>query len=79
MFEVAYGGLEIDYYGGWKGRSPFKNNLPPSPFKETNLTECLKGASPLSINCLPLPLDKGKGIGLPNRDSNGVRLINDHR
>lgn len=34
----------------------------------------LRGASPLSIDFLPLPLIKGKGIkgiGLPNRNLNG--------
>jgi len=38
---------------------------------------CLRGAKPLSINYLPLPLIKGKGIkgiGLPNRNLKGVRL-----
>ena len=42
--------------------------------KRIGLTGCLRGAKPLSISCLPLPLDKGKGIkgiGLPNRNLKG--------
>jgi len=42
--------------------------------KRIGLTGCLREAKPLSINCLPLPLDKGKGIkgiGLPNRNLKG--------
>jgi hypothetical protein len=47
--------------------------------KETSLSGCLRGAKPLSINYLPLPLIKGKGIkgiGSPNEKLRGVRLIN---
>jgi hypothetical protein len=54
------------------------SKLSPLNEKETNLTGYLRGAKPLSVNHLPLPLIKGKGIkgiGLPNRDLKRVRFI----
>jgi hypothetical protein len=46
--------------------------------EEEQILRKFEGAKPLSENNLPLPLDKGKGIkgiGLPHRDLNGVRVI----
>jgi len=45
-----------------KGRSPFKNKNPPSPYFEVVGKGSLRGAKPLYRNYLPLPLNKGKGI-----------------
>jgi len=62
--------------GSLKGQNPFKNHLNPSPYSETLIKGSLRGAKPLLIKFLPLPLIKGKrikGIGFPKRELEGVR------
>jgi len=67
--------LEVAYREGGRGEAPSKIIFPHSPFKETNLTGCLRGAQPLSINCLPLPLDKGKGINGDRVDKISLKAL----